>query len=78
MSGYRLYFMSRFGEHIEKRHDFVADGDAAAIRNAERCRNGQPMELWQRDRKIKRWRATSRPSPIGTGPNGALHGAVPL
>ena len=55
MAGYRLYFMDRFSGHIEHRREFFADDDATAIGIAESWGNGQPMELWEGEHKLKRW-----------------------
>jgi len=55
MVGYRLYFMDRFSGHIDHRRDFVAAGDNAAIEAASGWTNGQPMELWNLDRKLRHW-----------------------
>jgi hypothetical protein len=52
---YRLYFMDRFSGHIDHFREFEADGDSTAIELALGWRNGQPMELWNRQRKLKRW-----------------------
>lgn len=58
MSGYRLYFMDRFSGHIDNRREFIADGDAEAVAIAQRWHDGNPMELWLGDHKLKRWEAT--------------------
>lgn len=52
---YRLYFMDRFSGHIDHFREFGADSDGAALELAERWHNGNPMELWNRHRKLKRW-----------------------
>jgi hypothetical protein len=57
MGQYRLYFIDRFSGHIETSREFHAEDDAAAIAAASHLRNGQPMELWSRDRKVRRWEA---------------------
>jgi hypothetical protein len=57
MSDYRLYFMDRFSGHIDHRREFMADDDAGALRVAEDWNNGDPMELWEGGRKLKRWEA---------------------
>ena len=59
MGGYRLYFMDRFSGHIDHRRDFLADDDDAAVRIAQGWDCGQPMELWQRGHKLKRWDGNS-------------------
>jgi hypothetical protein len=58
MAGYRLYYMDRFSGHIDNRREFVADGDFQAITIAERWRDGNPMELWLGEHKLRRWEAT--------------------
>ena len=74
MDGYRLYYMDRFSGHIDHRRDFLAAGDTAAIEVAGGWTNGQPMELWQAGRKVKRWEAaalmplsSSGVSPVSPG-----------
>ena len=52
---YRLYFMDRFSGHIEHFREFEAETDDRAVVIAEQWRNGTPMELWNRHRKLKRW-----------------------
>jgi hypothetical protein len=52
---YRLYFMDSFSGHIDHFREFQADDDAAAIGLAEKWSEGHPMELWSRQRKLKRW-----------------------
>jgi hypothetical protein len=55
MTYYRLYFMDRFSGHIDHFREFEAEGDSAAIEVAQGWHNGHPMELWNRQRKLKRW-----------------------
>jgi hypothetical protein len=64
MAHYRLYFMHRFSGHIGELREFFADDDAAALRIAERCCNGQPMELWGGAHKLKHWKADPEGAPI--------------
>jgi hypothetical protein len=52
---YRIYFMDRFSGHIDHFREFEAEGDEAALSLAEGLHNDAPMELWNRDRKLKRW-----------------------
>ena len=52
---YRLYFMDRFSGHIDHFREFEAETDDAAVEIAEGWRNGTPMELWNRHRKLRRW-----------------------
>jgi len=51
---YRLFFFDRAG-HIEKAHEFEGADDEAAVRIAQGWREGRRMELWQRDRRVRRW-----------------------
>ena len=55
MRYYRLYFMDAFSGHIEHFREFEAEDDAAALAIAEGWRAGQPMELWNRERKLRHW-----------------------
>ncbi len=55
MRYYRLYFMDRFSGHIEHFREFEAEDDDAALAVAEAWREEQPMEQWNRERKLKRW-----------------------
>jgi hypothetical protein len=57
---YRLYFMDRFSGHIDHFREFEAEGDEAALALAEDMQNDVPMELWNRERKLKRWQDRSR------------------
>lgn len=52
---YRLYFMDRFSGHIDHFREFEAEGDEAALALAEDMQDDAPMELWNRERKLKRW-----------------------
>lgn len=52
---YRLYFYDRFSGHIEHFREFEAEDDASAIALAEEWKSGGPMELWNRQRQLKRW-----------------------
>ena len=63
MSYFRLYFMDRFSGHIDHFREFEAEDDSVAIVIAEGWRDGQPMELWNRQRKLKRW-DEGIPNPI--------------
>jgi hypothetical protein len=55
MRYYRLYFMDRFSGHIDHFREFEAEDDDAALTVAEGWREEQPMELWNRERKLKHW-----------------------
>jgi hypothetical protein len=59
---YRLYFFDRFSGHIDHFREFEAESDAAAMDVAERWSDSRPTELWNRDRRLKRWdRASAQP-----------------
>jgi len=53
---YSLYFMSHRGDHIERFEPVEAPNDAEAILRASRFAGSQPLELWDRDRKVQRFR----------------------
>jgi hypothetical protein len=55
MRYYRLYFMDRFSGHIDHFREFEADDDDAALAIAEGWHVDRPMELWNRQRKLKQW-----------------------
>ena len=59
---YRLYFMDRYSGHIDHFREFEAEEDSQAIEMAENWRNGRPMELWNRHRKLKHWLEQPAPS----------------
>ncbi|MGN6591040.1 MAG: hypothetical protein ACTHKE_12200 [Sphingomicrobium sp.] len=61
MNYYRLYFMHRFSGHIDHFREFEAEGDDRAIAIAEGWREDQPMELWNRERKLQRWEPALEP-----------------
>ena len=61
MRYYRLYFLDRFTGHIEHFREFEAEDDDAALATAEDWRESQPMELWNRQRKLKHWDAEDLP-----------------
>lgn len=52
---YRLYFIDRSSGHIDHFREYEAEDDQAALAVAERWREDGPMELWNRDRKLKVW-----------------------
>jgi len=52
---YRLYYFDRFSGHIDHFREFEAEDDGAATTVAERWNDGRPMELWNRERRLKRW-----------------------
>ena len=55
MRYYRLYFMDPLSGHIDHFREFEAADDEAALATAEHWRGGHPMELWNRERKLKHW-----------------------
>jgi hypothetical protein len=55
MRYYRLYFMDRFSGHIEHFREFEADDDQSALVIADGWREDGPMELWNRERKLRHW-----------------------
>ena len=52
---YRLYYFDRFSGHIDHFREFEAKDDKAALALAERWNDGRLMELWNRERRLKRW-----------------------
>jgi hypothetical protein len=58
---YRLYFFDRFSGHIDQFREFDAEDDDAAVDLAERWGDGRAMELWNRERRLKRWEPTRSP-----------------
>ena len=58
---YRLYFFDRFSGHIDHFREFEAESDEAAVGLAEGWTDGRPMELWNRDRRLKRWESERFP-----------------
>ncbi len=58
MSFYRLYFMSRGSGHIERFEEIEAADDVEAVRIARKQAGQQPLELWCRHRKVKRFEAS--------------------
>jgi len=52
---FRLYYFDRFSGHIDHFREFEAESDSAAIGQAERWGDGRPMELWNRERRLKHW-----------------------
>ena len=52
---YRLYYFDRFSGHIEHFREFEAADDEAAVALADQWGTGGPMELWNRERRLKRW-----------------------
>lgn len=58
---YRLYYFDRFSGHIDHFREFEAEDDAAALALADRWTDGRPMELWNRERRLKRWEQALSP-----------------
>lgn len=58
---YRLYFFDRFSGHIDQFREFEADDDAAAVDLAAGWADGRAMELWNRERRLKRWEVARSP-----------------
>jgi len=52
---YRLYFFDGFSGHIDHFREFEAESDDAAIALSDGWVDGRAMELWNRDRRLKRW-----------------------
>ena len=52
---YRLYYFDPSSGHIDNFREFEAEDDGAAIALADRWNDGHPMELWNQDRRLKRW-----------------------
>ena len=61
MPYYRLYYFDRFSGHIDHFREFDAEDDAAAVALAEGWGDGRPMELWNRERQLRRWDKGSSP-----------------
>ena len=56
---YRLYYFDGFSGHIDHFREFEAVDDASAIRLAERWNDGRCIELWNRQRRLRRWEAAA-------------------
>ncbi len=59
---YRLYYFEGFSGHIDHFREFEAEDDAAAIAAAKGWGTHAPMELWNRERRLKRWEGVPSPS----------------
>jgi hypothetical protein len=64
MLDYRLYFLDAAG-HIQGVVEFDCADDADAVALAETYADGRPMELWRRDRWVRRLRGDERPRQHG-------------
>jgi hypothetical protein len=65
MLDYRLYFLDDAG-HIQGVVEFDCADDAEAVALAQTYADGRPMELWRRDRWVRRLPGDERRS--GTDP----------
>lgn len=61
MPSFRVFYIDERSGHITGSHDYTAEDDLDAIRQADNFLTGAPMELWTGSRKIKRWEARERP-----------------
>lgn len=61
MPYFRLYYFDRFSGHIDHFREFDAEDDGAAVAVAEGWSDGRPMELWNRERRLKRWEGVGEP-----------------
>ena len=55
---YRLYFLDRDGRFCGV-VEIECDDDVEAIAAADRQRQGQATELWERARKVQVWRSAA-------------------
>jgi hypothetical protein len=58
---YRLYYFDRFSGHIDHFREFEAEDDDSAVALAEQWDGGTPMELWNRERRLRRWDGAASP-----------------
>lgn len=65
MKGYRLYFLDHAG-HIRHALELECESDDGAVDQAAERADGSAMELWQRDRVIRKFEAL--PAAARTGP----------
>lgn len=54
MPYYRLYFMNPKGGHIVRFEEYEAADDEEAVTRTAEHQGARPLELWCRDRKVKR------------------------
>lgn len=52
---YRLYYFDGFSGHIDHFREFEAEDDGSALSLADDWSDGRCMELWNRERRLKRW-----------------------
>lgn len=55
LSQYRAYFFDGLEQRISHVHEFEATDDKTAIDIAAAWQEGRSMELWDRDRLVKKW-----------------------
>jgi hypothetical protein len=65
MLDYRLYFLDDAG-HIQGVVEFDCADDEDAVTQAEGYADGRAMELWRRDRWIRRFSGGERPADPAT------------
>ncbi|MBR1154498.1 hypothetical protein [Bradyrhizobium sp. JYMT SZCCT0428] len=63
MNEYRTYVIGDDG-HIKSSRAFVCENDADAIVWAKQLVDGQDIELWSRDRLVKRLSSTTKPQAV--------------
>jgi hypothetical protein len=61
MPYYRLYYFDRFSGHIDHFREYEAESDDSATALADGWSDGQPMELWNRERRLKQWQSAGPP-----------------
>jgi hypothetical protein len=66
---FRLYFLSPRDGRILRFTEFEALDDNAALALAEAQRDGGPMELWCRDRKVRTFAGSGTPAGSGASPS---------
>ena len=54
MVDYRIYFLDS-EDHIVKREEFVSPSDEEALEHAKQYVDGKALELWSRDRFVRRF-----------------------
>lgn len=59
MADYRLYFLDQ-ANHIRGVVEFECDDDRAANVQAEQHADGRRMELWNRDRFVRRFEMSTQ------------------
>ena len=76
---YRLYFLHPRSGHILRFAEFEAPDDEAAVALAAEQEGGQPLELWCRQRKVRRFESVAgrrqgaeKPAPSTPGRGSAV------